>query len=122
VCTTQAHESSPLLLQQHKCTHSSRKLPDDVHMAACQLRVYPTLSCLWPVSCTLQTESSEHPDTKIVTLRGSPDNVAKAKDSIKQLLEEALAPQEGETEEKIPCPAGIVGRIIGRGGETIRWV
>lgn len=70
--------------------------------------------------CTLQTESSEHPDTKIVTLRGAPDNVAKAKESIKQLLEEALAPQEGETEEKIPCPAGIVGRIIGRGGETIR--
>ena len=57
-----------------------------------------------------------------MTIRGSPDNVAKAKDSIKQLLEEALAPQEGEVEEKIPCPAGIVGRIIGRGGETIRWV
>jgi far upstream element-binding protein len=56
-----------------------------------------------------------------VTLRGAPDNVAKAKDSIKQLLEEALSPQEGEMEEKIPCPAGIVGRIIGRGGETIRW-
>jgi far upstream element-binding protein len=55
-----------------------------------------------------------------VTLRGSPENVAKAKESIKQLLEEALAPQEGETEDKIPCPAGIVGRIIGRGGETIR--
>lgn len=70
----------------------------------------------------LQNESPEHPDTKLVTLRGAADNVAKAKESIKQLLEEALAPQEGEMEEKIPCPAGIVGRIIGRGGETIRWV
>lgn len=28
--------------------------------------------------------------------------------------------QEGEVEDKVPCPAGIVGRIIGRGGETIR--
>lgn len=36
------------------------------------------------------------------------------------MLEEAVAPQEGEVEEKVPCPAGIVGRIIGRGGETIR--
>ena len=36
------------------------------------------------------------------------------------MLEEAVAPQEGETEERVPCPAGIVGRVIGRGGETIR--
>jgi hypothetical protein len=75
-------------------------------------------ACCW---VALQNESPEHPDTKLVTLRGAPDNVAKAKESVKQLLEEALAPQEGEMEEKIPCPAGIVGRIIGRGGETIRW-
>lgn len=58
----------------------------------------------------------------MVTLRGAPEHVAQAKESIKQLLEEALAPQEGEVEERISCPAGIVGRIIGRGGETIRCV
>lgn len=67
-----------------------------------------------------QNESPEHPDAKLVTLRGAPEHVAAAKESIKQLLEEALAPQEGEVEERITCPAGIVGRIIGRGGETIR--
>jgi hypothetical protein len=69
-----------------------------------------------------QQESAEHPDAKLVTLRGAPENVARAKESIKQLLEEALAPQEGEVEERITCPPGIVGRIIGRGGETIRCV
>lgn len=57
-----------------------------------------------------------------MTLRGAAENVARAKECIKQLLEEALAPSEGEVEEKIACPAGIVGRIIGRGGETIRCV
>ncbi len=75
------------------------------------------------LSCTPinpQNESPDHPDSKIVTLRGQPDCVARAKEAIKQLLEEAAAPQEGEVEEKISCPAGIVGRIIGRGGETIR--
>lgn len=69
-----------------------------------------------------QNESPDHPDSKIVTLRGPAENVAQAKAAIKKLLEEAAAPQEGEVEEKISCPAGIVGRIIGRGGETIRWV
>lgn len=72
------------------------------------------------IASLLQAESSDHPDTKLVTIRGAPEHVAKAKESIKQLLEEALAPQEGEVEDKITCPAGIVGRIIGRGGETIR--
>jgi far upstream element-binding protein len=67
-----------------------------------------------------QNESPDHPDSKIVTLRGPAENVAQAKAAIKKLLEEAAAPQEGEVEEKISCPAGIVGRIIGRGGETIR--
>ena len=28
--------------------------------------------------------------------------------------------QDEETKEELDCPAGIVGRIIGRGGETIR--
>eukprot|EP00878_Enallax_costatus_P002253 GHUV01002426.1.p1 GENE.GHUV01002426.1~~GHUV01002426.1.p1 ORF type:complete len:574 (+),score=218.02 GHUV01002426.1:84-1805(+) len=59
------------------------------------------------------------PDVKRVTIRGRADNVAKCKDAIKQMLEEAVAPQ-GETEEKVTCPPGIVGRVIGRGGETIR--
>lgn len=73
-----------------------------------------------PLPAVPQNENPDHPESKIVTLRGSEENVARAKECIKQLLEEALAPQEGEVEEKISCPAGIVGRIIGRGGETIR--
>lgn len=67
-----------------------------------------------------QTDHAEHPDAKVVTLRGAPDCVAMAKVEISKLLDEALNPADGENEERITCPAGIVGRIIGRGGETIR--
>jgi far upstream element-binding protein len=67
-----------------------------------------------------QEGSDLGPDVKKVTIRGRADNVAKCKESIKQMLEEAVAPQEGEVEDRVPCPAGIVGRVIGRGGETIR--
>jgi far upstream element-binding protein len=37
-----------------------------------------------------------------------------------QVLEEAVQPGEGEVEERVSCPSTLVGRIIGRGGETIR--
>ena len=30
-------------------------------------------------------------------------------------------PQAGDQSKSIDCPPGIVGRIIGRGGETIRY-
>lgn len=40
--------------------------------------------------------------------------VARCKSEIQSIL------SDEETKEEMECPAGIVGRIIGRGGETIR--
>lgn len=40
--------------------------------------------------------------------------VAKCKAEINSIL------MDEESKEELDCPAGIVGRIIGRGGETIR--
>lgn len=42
------------------------------------------------------------------------DAVARCKAEIQSCL------HDEETSEELECPAGIVGRIIGRGGETIR--
>lgn len=40
----------------------------------------------------------------------------------KKLVETTVSdePQAGDQNRSIDCPPGIVGRIIGRGGETIR--
>jgi hypothetical protein len=40
--------------------------------------------------------------------------VQRCRDEINAIL------QDDETKEELECPAGVVGRIIGRGGETIR--
>lgn len=40
--------------------------------------------------------------------------MARCKAEIQSIL------SDEETKEEMECPAGIVGRIIGRGGETIR--
>lgn len=63
-----------------------------------------------------------------VTIVGTPDNVALTKRLIDEVLDpvtggagSSAAPGPGgESVRKISCPAHIVGRIIGRGGETIR--
>ncbi|KAF6259844.1 hypothetical protein COO60DRAFT_964922 [Scenedesmus sp. NREL 46B-D3] len=71
-------------------------------------------------SIQIDQEGNEFADAKKVTVRGSAENVASAKAQIKQVLEEAVQPGEGEVEERVNCPSTLVGRIIGRGGETIR--
>lgn len=60
---------------------------------------------MWPMSlhsellracvylCVLQEGNDLGSDVKKVTIRGRADNVAKCKDAIKQMLEEAVAPQ-----------------------------
>ncbi|GFH23567.1 WW domain-containing protein, partial [Haematococcus lacustris] len=66
-------------------------------------------------------------EQKPVHVSGPPSNVDLCKQLIKELLENdtpggglnAIA-GAGEATRSMECPAGIVGRIIGRGGETIR--
>lgn len=50
----------------------------------------------------------------------SPDLVQQAVTQINALVLDVGAPGQGDASETVECPPGIVGRIIGRGGETIR--
>ena len=57
---------------------------------------------------------------KKVTISGSS---AEAVTACKQQVEQIVSdePSAGDQHRSIDCPQGIVGRIIGRGGETIRY-
>jgi len=69
----------------------------------------------------IQIDHDSVGDSKKVTLSGTRDSVEMAKAMIKDVLDtEPSAMQSGEAAKSVDCPAGIVGRIIGRGGETIR--
>ncbi len=60
-------------------------------------------------------------DNKTVTVSGaSADLVQQAVQQIITLVADVGAPGQGDVSETVECPPGIVGRIIGRGGETIR--
>ena len=72
-------------------------------------------------SISLQIDHNTVGDTKEVTVSGpSPETVQAAVKEIESLMRTDATPGSGEVSESVPCPAGIVGRIIGRGGETIR--
>ena len=69
----------------------------------------------------LQIDHSTPGDHKAVTVTGpTPESVASAVAQINELMRVDASPGMGEVTEAVPCPPGIVGRIIGRGGETIR--
>jgi far upstream element-binding protein len=58
-------------------------------------------------------------ETKQVTISGSTaDQVTACKTQVEQIVSDE--PIAGDTTKSLDCPQGIVGRIIGRGGETIR--
>lgn len=57
--------------------------------------------------------SGEGPTKRIVISGYTADQVARAKAAV-------LALDAEETNRTVECPVGVVGRIIGRGGETIR--
>uniref|UniRef100_A0A7S2QUF9 WW domain-containing protein n=2 Tax=Chlamydomonas chlamydogama TaxID=225041 RepID=A0A7S2QUF9_9CHLO len=59
-------------------------------------------------------------DHKPVSVTGTRENVDRTKQLIHEALESEAAPAQGDVTRSVSCPAGIVGRIIGRGGETIR--
>ena len=58
-------------------------------------------------------------EKKTVTITGSSaEAVTAAKQQVESLTSDE--PSAGEQQKSMECPQGIVGRIIGRGGETIR--
>lgn len=67
----------------------------------------------------IQIDHQAPGDKKTVTITASSgDSVTACKQQIEQLTSDE--PSFGETQKSLQCPQGIVGRIIGRGGETIK--
>ncbi len=67
----------------------------------------------------IQIDHTAPGDTKTITITSEdPDYLEAAKHLIQQVVSDD-SPQ-GEVQRSVECPPGIVGRIIGRGGETIR--
>lgn len=58
------------------------------------------------------------PGDKPVTISGPRDAVERCKRTIQDLI--SGSGNEADAQRNIECPPGIVGRVIGRGGETIR--
>ena len=63
--------------------------------------------------------AAPHSDLKRVSVTGSREHVETAKKQILSIIS-ADEPYTGDSQAEVECPQGIVGRIIGRGGETIR--
>lgn len=60
-------------------------------------------------------------DMKKVSIQGNTrEQVEGAKRQVEQIVSTDDAGGAGGAQESVECPQGIVGRIIGRGGETIR--
>lgn len=69
----------------------------------------------------IQVDQKVAGDQKPITITGSRADVEHAKRAISEVLtSDAPSSVPGDTSRSIECPQGIVGRIIGRGGETIR--
>nr|BBC28455.1 C1, subunit of the circadian RNA-binding protein CHLAMY1 [Yamagishiella unicocca] len=62
------------------------------------------------------------PGEKPVTISGKREDVERAKRTVLDLISGTgdTVPVTGEVQRMLECPQGIVGRVIGRGGETIR--
>jgi len=70
----------------------------------------------------LQIDHQAQGNVKKVGISGpSLDAVRRVKTLIQEVLDSEMAPvAPGETMETLDCPQGIVGRVIGRKGETIK--
>lgn len=70
-----------------------------------------------------QATASRGGECRRVTLKGTPTAVESAKAQVQVVLSTETgvpAAGTGEISADLPCPPGIVGRIIGRSGETIK--
>uniref|UniRef100_A0A8C6VI60 Tudor and KH domain containing n=1 Tax=Naja naja TaxID=35670 RepID=A0A8C6VI60_NAJNA len=63
----------------------------------------------------INMELEESGEGRLIRISGSPVQVCKAKAAIHQILEESVP-----VVEKISVPSRAIGRIIGKGGETVR--
>ena len=68
----------------------------------------------------LQIDQSTARDKQVTVSGPTPEIVQAAVREINGLVAVDATPGNGEVSEAVDCPVGIVGRIIGRGGETIR--
>lgn len=57
---------------------------------------------------------------KVSITSSSLDAIEDAKKQVHDIISSEDAPRIGEVHRSVDCPPGIVGRVIGRGGETIR--
>lgn len=69
-----------------------------------------------------QTSLTRGGECRRVTIKGLPSAVENAKAQVEATISDTPAPAGGgaETSADVHCPPGIVGRIIGRAGETIK--
>uniref|UniRef100_A0A8C5T0Y3 Tudor and KH domain containing n=1 Tax=Laticauda laticaudata TaxID=8630 RepID=A0A8C5T0Y3_LATLA len=65
----------------------------------------------------INVDLEESGEERLIRISGSPVQVCKAKAAIHQILEESLP-----MVEKISVPSRTIGRIIGKGGETVRAI
>ncbi|NXN06503.1 TDRKH protein, partial [Indicator maculatus] len=65
----------------------------------------------------IEVESQEEGEDTVLLLSGSPEQVTRAKASIQQIVEDSKP-----VTEQLCVPQRAVGRIIGRGGETVRGI
>lgn len=74
--------------------------------------------------CSIQVDqhtATRGGECRRVTLKGTPSAVEAAKKAVRDALEaEPGAPSGGEMSSDLSCPQHVVGRIIGRAGETIK--
>lgn len=70
----------------------------------------------------IQVDHKTPGDFKKVTVTGQPQDVEAARQMIKEVLESEgpAGSVVGDITKSVNCPHGIVGRVIGKGGETIR--
>lgn len=72
-------------------------------------------------STRIQIDHQTQGEFKKVTITGSSaENITSCLKEVERVMSDE--PMAGDTSKTLDCPQGIVGRIIGRGGETIRHV
>ena len=59
-------------------------------------------------------------DNRPITITGPRANVDRAVAMVRSVMDSEAPGAPGDVTRSLECPPGIVGRIIGRGGETIR--
>ncbi|EFJ40988.1 subunit of circadian RNA-binding protein [Volvox carteri f. nagariensis] len=113
--------SAPLLAMDGNATETIMCPPDKVGRIIG--RAGATIRDLEASTSTRIQVDHKAPGDKPVVVSGRRDDVDRAKRAVHDLISgatETTSPSTNEVQGTVECPPGIVGRIIGRGGETIR--